>query len=53
MKLMLQSGVILEPASDDVAQQYLKYGAVELIEKADKKEAPIPTKKTTAKKAAE
>ena len=41
MKLRLSNGVIVEPRTDDVAKQYLKYGATEVTD------TPIAPKKQT------
>lgn len=44
MKVKLPSGVILEPATEEVAKQFLKYGAEEVVEK--KTTAKASTTKT-------
>ena len=53
MKIMLSSGVILNVNNSSVAQQYLKYGAVEYKEEVVAKETtPKKTTKRSATKVA-
>lgn len=52
MKIMLSSGVILNVNNSSVAQQYLKYGAVECKEEVAKETTPKKTTKRSATKVA-
>ena len=52
MKIMLSSGVILNVNNSSVAQQYLKYGAVEYKEEVSKETTPKKTTKRSATKVA-
>ena len=49
---MLSSGVILNVNNYSVAQQYLKYGAVEYKEEVSKETTPKKTTKRSATKVA-
>lgn len=46
MRIRLSNGVILQPKNDEVARQYLKYGATEVNETVTPKKS---TKKSATK----
>ena len=47
MKIILETGVIVEPATDELAKQYLEYGGKEVAEKVTpKKEVKTDSKES-------